>query len=213
MSTAVAEEAPPSVADDLAGLPPPRRPFRRTTLAVMGLTAVAALSIAFGLRGEVGYSLSFGPPRDVGELSGLELGASLQNVWVRAEGELSTSDVARYSRPLDSDSYRLARVEGQPRLWVELRVPREADGERFVPPGSFVGRLVPLRAATLRYGGLPEAIEEARLPALTGGDWLLVDGESPAGLRWSIGLVVLLVGFAAFNLFGIVYLARPVRDV
>jgi hypothetical protein len=212
MSTALAEEAPPSAADDLAGLPPPRRPFRRTTLAVMALTALAALSIAFGLLGEVRYSLGFAGPRDVGELSRIELGPALENRWVRGEGELSTRDVVRYSRPLDRDAYRLARVVGQPRLWVELRVPRDADGERFVPPGSFVGRLVPLAGASLRYGGLPEAIEEARLPALTGGDWLLVDGESPAGLRWSIGLVVLLVGFAVFNLLGIVHLARPVRD-
>ena len=48
--------------------------------------------------------------------------------------------------------------------------------------------------------------------ALPYGACLLIDGESPAGTRWVLGLAVLLLGFAAFNLVGLIRLARPVRD-
>lgn len=178
----------------------------------MGLTAVLSIWLAYGLRGEVAYALKAGSPVDLGELSGVRLEDSLANAWVRASASLSSREVLRYFRPLDSDPYRLARVDGVPRLWIELRVPSDADGERFIAPGSFVGRLVPVSAAGLRYDALPDAAAEARGTALGLGDWLLIDGESPATTRWALGLFAILVGFAAFNLVGLVRLARPVRD-
>jgi len=210
-SPALAPHTP--LARDLAELPAPRRPFRRTTFAVMTLTAIFAAWIAFGLRGELVYALRGGAPLDVGELAALDLERATPNTWVRGGGALSLTEVVRYFRPLERDGYRLARVEDNPRLWVELRLPPGADGERFVAPGSFVGRLVPSRAAGLRYGALPGAVSEAGKPALPGDAWLLIDGESPAGTRWVLGLFLVLVAFIAFNVVGLLRLSRRVRDV
>lgn len=179
----------------------------------MALTAAFASYIAFGLRGELVYALRSGAPADVGELAALELARAAPNAWVRGAGTLSLSEVVRYFRPLERDAYRLARVEGNPRLWVELRVPPGADGEQFVAPGSFVGRLVPSRDAGLRYSALPGAVAEAGRAALPQDAWLLVDGESPSSTRWVLGLFGVLLGFIAFNVVGLVRLSRRVRDV
>ena len=196
---------------ELADLPPPRRPFRRLTFVVMTVAAALSLWLAFGLRGDLAYALTSGPPRDLGSLD--RAGADLpRNAWIRGEGTLSESDVVRYFRPLDRDAHRLARVEGHPRLWVEVRVPSDADGDRFVAPGSFVGRLVPLAQAGLRYSALPSAVADTGKPPLPDDSWLLVDGESPRTTRWVIGLMLVLFGFAAFNLVGLVRLSRLVRD-
>jgi hypothetical protein len=178
----------------------------------MGVTALTALWLALGLRGDLLYSFGGGPPRDIGELDKVKTAPPLKNLWVRAEGALSTSDVVRYFRPLDRDAHRLARVEGNPKLWVEVRVPADADGEHFVPPGSFVGRLVPLADAGIRYDALASAVREAGKPPLAPDTWLLLDGEAPSTTRWVIGVMVLLLGFAAFNIVGLVRLSRPVRD-
>jgi hypothetical protein len=42
--------------------------------------------------------------------------------------------------------------------------------------------------------------------------WILIDGEAPNGLRWVMGIVVLLLAFAIFNVVGILRLARPIRS-
>jgi hypothetical protein len=199
-------------ADDLAELPPPRRPFRRLTFFVMTLTAAFSLALLAGLRGELAYSLGGGRPTDIGELAEARLGDARENTWVRAEASLSPTDVVGYKRPLDADTYRLARVEGTERVWVEVRVPEGADGARFIAPSSFVGRLLPVSRAGVRYGALPDAVVDAGKPALPADAWLLIDGEAPAATRWALGLGVMLVGFAAFNLFGVVRLAQRVRD-
>ncbi|HET9960399.1 MAG TPA: hypothetical protein VFQ61_38170 [Polyangiaceae bacterium] len=196
---------------DLAELPAPHKPFRRITFGVMALTAILSLALASGLSGELTYSLRGGGPQDLGELEQMSDRAFRPNAWVRGAGALSADSVVRYARPLERDTYRLAQVEGNPRLWVELRVPLEADGEHFVAPGSFVGRLVQSEAAGLRYSALEEAARDAG-HALPKDAWLLIDGESPASTRWVIGLQLLLLGFAVFNVGGILRLARPVRD-
>jgi len=184
--------------------------LRRTTFVVMGTSALAALLLLFGLTGDAAYALSTGGPEDIGELRALEPERIGANVWVRGSGTLSTADAVRYRRPLDPNGYRLARVEGS-RLWVELRVPLDADGDRFIPPASFVGRLVPAADAGLRYGAVPEAVEETGRAPLPPDAWLLIDGESPAGTRWVLGVVALLAAFAAFNTFGLIRLAHRVR--
>lgn len=202
---------PATTDHDLAALPAPRRPFRRFTLALMGFTALFALHLALGLRGELVYSIRGGTPHDIGELSRLDPAKREPNTWVRAEGGLSSTEVVRYARPLESGAYRLAPIDGNRSIWVELRVPVDTDGEHFVAPGSFVGRLVPARDAGLRYRALSDAAADAGHP-LPPDAWLLIDGESPAGTRWVLGLEVLLIGFAAFNALGLLRLARPIRD-
>ena len=203
--------APSATDTDLAALPAPRRPFRRFTLVLMAFTALFALNLAVGLRGELTFSLLGGSPRDIGSLSPARPGQLEANTWVRAEGELSSSEVIRYARPLESGEYRLAPLEGNRSIWVELRLPPDAASEHFVAPASFVGRLVPVRSAGIRYQAVRDAAGEVG-HALPPDAWLLIDGESPAGLRWVIGLEALLIGFTAFNLLGLVRLARPVRD-
>jgi hypothetical protein len=130
---------------------------------------------------------------------------------VRGEGALNENAVVRYSRPLESDSYRLSALSDNPKVWVELRVPSDTDEQHFVPPGSFVGRLVPMRGAGIRYRALRDAATAAG-HQVPNDAWLLIDGESPTGTRWVLALEAMLVAFAAFNVVGIVRLARPVRD-
>jgi hypothetical protein len=106
----------------------------------------------------------------------------------------------------------LSRVAGTQKLWVQVRVPSDDDDpshKRFVPPTSFVGRLVPARHGGVRLSQLGSAIAEAGRPELPGDAWLLIDGEAPATTRWTLGVGALLLGFAAFNLFGLRRLLRP----
>jgi hypothetical protein len=197
---------------DLEALPAPRRPFRRLTLAVMGVTLVASLGLALALRNEVAFSLSSSGPRPIGELSRFRPGGGDANTWVQAQGELEVDGAIAYRRPLESDSYRLSPVAGTHKLWVQVRVPSDDDDpdhKRFVAPTSFVGRLVPASRGGLRLSQLGNAIAAAGRPALPGDAWLLIDGEAPATTRWALGLVVLLLGFAGFNLFGLRRLLRP----
>ena len=115
---------------------------------------------------------------------------------MHAAGALSVDQAIKYRRPLESDSYRLSRVSGTQKLWVQVRVPRDDDDpdhKRFVPPTSFVGRLVPASHGGVRLSQLGSAIAEAGRPAL-------------------LGVAMLLVGFAAFTAFGLLRLLRPATD-
>jgi hypothetical protein len=197
---------------DLEALPAPRRPWRKLTLLVMSITLLGSLLLAFALRGELVFSLSSEPPHALGELSRFTPEAHDENTWVQGEGELEVHGAIAYRRPLEADSYRLARVRGTQKLWVQVRVPRDDDDpshKRFVPPSSFVGRLVRADHGGVRLSQLGSAIAEAGRPELPPDAWLLIDGEAPATTRWTLGLGALLLGFAAFNLFGLRRLLRP----
>ena len=200
---------------DLEALPAPRRPWRKLTLSVMTATLLAALALGWSLRGELGFSLAGGAPRAVGELSAFAPRDADENAWIQGEGELEIKDAIAYRRPLDGDSYRLSRVRGTDKLWVQVRVPYDDDDpdhKRFVPPTSFVGRLVPARHGGVRLSQLSSAIAEAGRPPLPADAWLLIDSEAPATTRWTLGVAGLLLGFAAFNLFGLQRLLRPAGD-
>jgi hypothetical protein len=177
----------------------------------MALTAVAAVFVGFALRPLALFALRTEGPAEIGPLTDVQLDGSAENSWVHATGELAESGI-EYQRPLDSDTYRLVSVKGTPRLWVELRVPPDIESEHYVAPNSFVGRLVPVRKAGLRHAALGDAVEAATARALPGDAWVLIDGEAPANLRWAIGLELLFAGFAAFNVWGIARLLRPVHD-
>jgi hypothetical protein len=207
-----APPAPGATDADLEALPPPRRPWRKLTLTVLSATLLGSLALAFSLRGELLFSLSAQPPRAVGELSGFRPQKQDENTWVQGEGELEIQGAIAYRRPLESDSYRLSPVAGTKKLWVQVRVPHDDDDpdhKRFVPPTSFVGRLVPASHGGVRLSQLGSAIAEAGRPALPADAWLLIDGEAPATTRWTLGVLLLLLGFAAFNLFGLRRLLRP----
>lgn len=197
---------------DLADLPAPRRPGRRLTLVAMGVTALVALAMSFALRHDAAYALRGDSVDVLGNLAELRPDASLANHWVRGEALLSSTRAVRFARPLESDSYRFAQVAGNDSIWVQIRVPSGEEGPRFVPPTTFVGRLIPMAQAGLRYADLGDAVTEAGQPAMARGAWVLLDGESPGTTRWAIGLVGLFLSFAAFNVYGLIRLLRPVRD-
>ena len=196
---------------ELEALPRPRRPWRRATLLTMATTAVAALGLAISLWPLVAYSLRGGTPAELGTLTAVQPGAKDAGSWVHATGALAGRGM-EYRRPLDPDRFRLVQVEGNPRLWVELRIPQGIEPEHYVAPNSFVGRLAPLASAGIRHRALPEAIESSFGKSPDGGAWLLVDGESPATTRWAAALSALLVAFVVFNVWGLVHLLRPARE-
>jgi hypothetical protein len=174
-------------------------------------TSVLAVAMAAALWRTASFSIYGGPPREVGSLTHVQPTADLDNAWIHGEAELAERS-AEYRRPLDPDRFRLAEVIGNPRVWVELRVPSGIEPEHFVPPNSFVGRFVPFDKAGVRHAVLAGAVSAAfgRPPA--DGAWLLVDGESPATTRWTFGLIVLFAAFAAFNVWGVVRFLRPVKE-
>ncbi len=197
---------------DLTNLPEPRRPWRRATFIAMAAAALCAVTLAVNLVPEVVFALGDATPVELGELAPAKLERQHHNRWVHAAGSLSVDRAIRYQRPLEGDSYRLAEVEGNPKVWVQVRVPAGEEGPHFVPPGSFVGRLLSARELSVRQQGLPEAMAQAGLGSMTDDDWILIDGEAPRTMRWVIGLVLLLLAFAVFNMVGILRLARPIRS-
>lgn len=203
----------PETDPDLAALPTPRRGLKRLTLAVMGVTLVASLGLAASLWGDARYALGSGPPRDLGDLGAPGASAALASGWIRAEGLLASAPAIRYARPLvESDTFRLAPIAGNDQVWVEIRVPADLEGPRFVPPTSFVGRLVPFADAGLRHRGLRAAMRETTSTSIPGHAWLLVDGEGPPDSRWALGVVALLVAIAGFNGWGLLRLSRRPVD-
>jgi hypothetical protein len=202
-------ELPQSSKDpELESLPEPRRPGRRLTLATLTLTVVAAGWMTAELLPSALYALGSNEPTEV---DAGPLDAQLENRWVHLRGAVEAGGI-EYRRPLDPDTFRLARMEAPPNLWVEVRIPADLDPAHYVPPSSFVGRLVKLDATGLRHAAIAPTVARVTGSALPDDAWLLVDGEAPAGTRWVLGLVVMLVGFAAFGLFGLVHLSRSVRD-
>lgn len=196
---------------ELIELPRPRRPFRRLALATLASTVLVAASLICGLYGDLRYTLSGRPVAELGELSALNLAAGQRNTWVRGDGEVEPIGGIRYERPLESDSFRLARLRGHSSLWVQIRVPRGYENEYFVAPTTFSGRLVPIHSLGLRYSTLAAAPEDAgwesgHLPASA---WVLIDGETPANIRWVVGLVGLFGSFALFSLWALYSLLRP----
>jgi hypothetical protein len=198
-----------SIDPELEALPEARRPWRRTTLATLGATFVLSLLLAGGLRSPAAFATWSGPPRELGSLTHVQLGPASENTWAHGAGVVGDRAV-EYRRPLDRDRYRLAPLEGNRRLWVELRVPGEIDPSRYVPPNSFVGRLVPLARVGLQHEALETAIESALGGPAPKDAWVLFDGEAPATNRWAVGLAALAIAFATFSGFAIVRLIRHV---
>lgn len=204
----------PAASDhDLEALPAPRRPWRRATLAALALSAIGSLVLAFELRGEAVFALEQGPPVDLGELEQLHPNAGHDNIWVHGNGTLRADGAVHYARPLEHDTYRLAQVEGNRKLWVQVSVPEDAsdpEGTHFVPPTSFVGRLIPVSRAGLRHGVVRAAVGDAWQGTVPDDAWLLVDGEAPQTTRWALALCALFIGFATFSVFGLVKLTQKV---
>lgn len=209
---------------ELLALPAPKRVDRALALGLMACATVATGLLAWSLRGEVGYALSSPEglaasiagsptaPLELGELTALAPTDASDNRYVRASGMLGTGGAIRYGRFAEGDSFRLAPVAGNERIWVEIRVPEGFEGPRYVPPTTFAGRLVRFDAAGLRHAGLRASVERATGTRVPEGAWLLVDGGSPRASRWALVLLVLFAAFATWNVVGMVRIVAPVRD-
>ncbi len=205
-----AQDSPHSPDPELAALPEPRRPWRRATLASLALTVLAGTALCIGLWSQLSYALTSGQPVEIGVLTEFEPSDADANTWVHGVGTLNPHALG-YRRPLESDRFRLAPVEGNPHLWVELREPAATLGEHFVPPTSFIGRLVPLSEPGMRHSGVLEALDSTGQNGPAKTEWLLADGESPAASRWVYGVWALLLAFIGFSAFGIYRLLAPVK--
>lgn len=197
---------------DLLALPAPPKRERTATVVLMLLTAIAATFMAIALFGEARYALRPGAPLDVGDLASLQPGPELANRYVRATALLGTHGAIRYGRAAESDSFRLAPIAGNPKIWIEIRVPEGFEGPRFVPPTTFAGRLVPFEKAGIRHAGLAESVQEQTEAEIPAGAWVLIDGSSPRASRWAVALAALFLGFAGWNVFGIARLLHRVKD-
>lgn len=195
---------------ELEALPAPRRPWRIPTLISLAVLTVSAGTLAVLLIPQAEYALVSGQPTEIGTLKSLKPREQQANRWVHATGTLSSAAVG-YRRPMDADRFRLAPVEGNPKLWVELREPEGTRGEYFIPPSSFVGRLVPLSAAGLRHSELRSALQNSHQKVPPSDAWLLIDGAAPRTSRWSLGVIALLVTFMAFGIWGMLTLLKPAR--
>jgi hypothetical protein len=197
---------------DLLALPAPPKRERTATVVMMVLTAIAALWMAIALFGEARYVLAPGQPEELGDLTGIHPAAHLGNRYVRASAPLGTEGAIRYGRAAEGDSFRLAPVAGNPKVWIEIRVPEGLEGPRFVPPTSFAGRLVPFRDAGLRHASLATAVHEQTNVHIPSDAWILIDGSSPRASRWALALAVIFIGFAVWNLTGVARVLKRVRD-
>lgn len=208
-------KAPPASSGtdlELADLPEPRRPWRRATFAAMALVSLISLGLSVNLVPDLVFALNPSPPVELNDLERFRPQSELHNRLVHGEATLSADRAIRYERPMEPDSYRLAEVVGNPQLWVQVRVPAGDEGPHFVPPTSFVGRLVRAHDVSIRQQGLSEAVAQAGLGKLDADTWILIDGEAPQTMRWVFGLLALLLAFAIFNVVGILRLARPIRS-
>jgi hypothetical protein len=127
-------------------------------------------------------------------------------------GNLASTGAIKYGRAAEGDSFRLAPIAGNERIWVEIRVPEGFEGPRFIPPSSFAGRLVPFDRSGLRHASLASAVEEQTGSKVPEGSWILVDGTSPRASRWALALATLFLGFAVWNTVSAVRLVARVRD-
>lgn len=210
-------DAPPRALDaaepdpDLLALPAPPKRERTATVIMMVITAISAMGMAFALRGEARYALTPGEPVDLGDLALMRPTEDLGNRYVRATGLLGTQGAIRYGRAAEGDSFRLAPIAGSSNVWVEIRVPEGFEGPRFVPPTTFAGRLVPFKSAGIRHVGLAGSVRDQTQIVVPEDAWLLIDGSSPRASRWAVALAALFVGFAAWNLLGVVRVLSRVR--
>ena len=197
---------------ELLSLPAPPKRERTVTVALMLVTALAAAWMAISLLGEARYALTSGNPQEVGDLSVIHPGADSTNRYVRATGLMGTTGAIRYGRAAEGDSFRLAPVAGNPKVWVELRVPEGFEGPRFVPPTSFAGRLVPFKQSGVRHVGLIKTIHDQADVTVPDDAWLIIDGGSPRASRWAVALALLFLGFTGWNVASVARVLARVRD-
>jgi len=190
----------------LRELPKPKRPARTATLALMAVTGLLSLLLAFSLRHEAAFATERSSAVDLGSF--VESGelAAHDGGYVRVLVTPRDKPTAVFDRAFEKTSYRVTQVGAE--RWVIYPVPPSLDGPRFVPPALVAGRLVRVSDLGVRFRGVRN--EMAALSGGTASGWVLVDGEDPFTMGWVLALEALLLSFAAFNLLSLVRLLRPV---
>lgn len=194
---------------ELVALPRPPRLERGVSLALMMVTAILAVVMVTGLAGDVRYALTSTEPIDVGELGHFSAEGQSSNRFVRATGRLALAGAIRYERPMERDTFRLAPIAGNDKVWVEMRVSAQTEPDHSAPPTTFVGRLMPLSGSAFRYRGLGRSVQEVTGAVVPEGAWVLVDGATPAASRWTVALALMFIVFAGYNLVTIARILRP----
>lgn len=196
---------------ELIALPSPPKGERRATVAIMVLTTIAALLLAWSLRGEAKYATSEGQPMELGDLATFDATAAIDNRYARGTATLGTTGAIRYGRAAEGDTFRLAPVAGSDKLWVEIRVPEGFEGPRFIPPNAFAGRLVRMSNAGVRQWMLRSDVTDKTGVTIPDDAWLLIDSTSPRASRWALLLTIILLAFAAWNVVGLVRILGRAR--
>ena len=198
---------------ELLALPDPPRRERTLTVVVLAFAEVLSLAMVFALRKDVAYALATSTPASVGELRTAPVStlAASENRLVRADGMPGAAGGIRYERPFVDDTFRTMPVAGREDVWVDVRLPAGQESGRWEPPRTFAGRLVRFGQAGPRHRGLASAIERTTGRRIPADAWLLVDGEAPDSARWTILLAAMFLGFAAWNVYAIARIVRPVR--
>jgi hypothetical protein len=205
------EPEPEAIDDELAKLPPPPRAQRTLTLAIMLVTAALALFLAWAVQQEAAFALQAAPTASAVDLTNHNLEPG---TWVSGSVALGAIGGVSFDRPLVQGTERILPVVGTgARLWVAVHSQAsQHDTGRFVPPAQISGHVVSLTHPGLRYRGVKDSVvaslgPDAKVPE----DALLIlDGETPAALRWSLLLVGACLAFAIWN---VVYAARLVRRI
>lgn len=191
---------------ELRELPKPKRPVRTVTLALMAVTGLLSLLLAFSLRHEASFATERSAAVELGAFVESSELAAHDGDFVRVRVALADQPTAVFERALESTRYRVTQVA--PERWVIYPVPPQLDGPRFVPPSLVAGRLVRVSDLGVRFRGVKA--EMAELGGGTASGWVLVDGEDPYTMGWVLALEALLISFAAFNLLSLARLLRPV---
>jgi hypothetical protein len=196
---------------ELLSLPKPPRRTRTISLVLLGSTAILTIAMTVNLLGDARYAFRADVPDDLGDLGLLAPTSALRNRFVQGTGSLGSTGSMRYERPLERDSFRLAPVAGNDRIWVEMRVPPDSEGRAALPPTAFVGRLLPVDGAGFAYRGLRRSIRDVTGAVMPPDAWVLVDGATPAASLWAAPLAALFAAFAMWNLASIARIIRRVR--
>jgi hypothetical protein len=193
---------------ELLALPAPPRAMRGIAVTLLASTALFALILSAGLTSDVRYAFARSVPEHLGDLAAVSADAARANTFVTAQAELDIARAITYGRTTESDTFELAPVVSNDRLWVEMRLPQGAMTAN--PPSAFVGRLVPMHSAAFRYRGLGRSSHLASVP-MPADAWVLIDGATPASYQWTVGLAGLLALFAAYSLATIARIVRRVH--
>lgn len=184
---------------ELLELPDPPKAERTATVALLLVTALASLAMVLVLMRDAAFAFAPQSASDLGELGSTPAAAFVDNGYVHGTAMLGAAHAIRYERPMVAGSFRLMPVAGRPDVWAEVRVPEGGENSRYVPPREVGGRLVRFDEAGPRHRGLASAVQQATGQRVPDGAFLLIDGETPASARWAIALVVMFLGFAAWN--------------